>query len=638
MTSALTAPSRPRGRVLTWLYQGFDEQTAAQSPGVHTAPWWQVMCLTGVDYFSTLGYQPGIAFLAAGFLSPIATLVLVLVTLLGALPAYRRIAELSPHGQGSISVLEEKLPRWRGKALVLCLLGFAATGFVITITLSAADAAAHIAENPFALRLAPYRITVTLILIGALGAVFVKGMREAVWLAVTIVTIFLTLNVIVVGNGLAYVASHPPTWAYWREGLLTQQPNYGMAIVAALLVFPRLALGLSGFETGVAVMPQVRGDGDTSEARLASRIRNSKKLLALAAIIMSLMLVGSSVVTALLIPPAEFQPGGTANGRALAYLAHRDLGDLFGTAYDIATIAILWFAGASAMAGLLNLIPRYLPRYGMAPEWARASRPLVLIITAIAFVVTLLFRASVDAQAGAYATGVLTLMTSVAFAAMISTPAHRVRYAVVFAVFLYTTLVTIIEQPDGLQIALWFIVAIVSTSLVSRVMRSTELRAHGVEYDAAAERFLRSARGHALRIIANRPDTGLPSEYAAKLREARDAHHLPTDARIVFLEVHPGDSSDFSHALRVEARDVGGHQVLSTRSPAIPNAIAAVLLDLRDRTGATPHAYFGWTEGNPITYLLRFLAFGEGDTAPVAREVLRQAERQPERRPRIHVG
>jgi hypothetical protein len=596
------------------------------------------MCLTGVDYFSTLGYQPGIAFLAAGFLSPIATLILVMVTLFGALPAYSRIAELSPHGQGSISVLEEKLPRWRGKALVLCLLGFAATGFVITITLSAADATAHIIENPFARGWGAYRVLVTLALIAALGAVFVKGIAEAVWLAVSIVTIYLALNLVVVGNSLWYVVTHPETVGYWRAGLFAQQPNYVMIVVAAVLVFPRLALGLSGFETGVAVMPLVHGDGETPEERLANRIRSTKKLLLVAAMIMSVMLVGSSIATTLLIPPAAFASGGEANGRALAYIAHRDFGDIFGSAYDLSTIAILWFAGASAMAGLLNLIPRYLPRYGMAPEWARANRPIVLIITGIGFLVTFLFKADVDAQAGAYATGVLVLMTSVAFAATLSTPRRRLGFGIVTAVFVYATAANILERPEGIRIAAWFIVTIVSTSLVSRVMRSTELRAHGVRYDERAEQFLAGAVGQPLRIIANRPDSGLPEEYDGKLKEARDAHHLPPDARVVFLEIYPGDASEFSGALEVTARTVAEHQILSTHSPAIPNAIAAILLDLRDRTGATPHAYFGWTEGNPITYVLRFLALGEGDTAPVTREVLRKAERRPELRPRIHLG
>ena len=100
----------------------------------------------------------------------------------------------------------------------------------------------------------------------------------------------------------------------------------------------------------------------------------------------------------------------------------------------------------------------------------------------------------------------------------------------------------------------------------------------------------------------------------------------------------PGDASEFTDILEVSGAEVGGHRVLRCTSPAIPNAIAGLLLDLRNRTGTIPHAYFGWTEGNPIAYLLKFLALGEGDTAPVCREVLRKAEPDPEKRPRIHVG
>jgi hypothetical protein len=205
-------------------------------------------------------------------------------------------------------------------------------------------------------------------------------------------------------------------------------------------------------------------------------------------------------------------------------------------------------------------------------------------------------------------------------------------------IFAYTAAVNIHEQPQGIRIAFFFILAIVSTSLVSRVLRSTELRVHSVEPDDLAKAFLREVAEAPVRVIANRPDTGLPAEYEHKLREARDSHHLPRDERVLFVEVRPGDASAFSDRLIVTGADVGGHHVLRCVSPAIPNAIAALLLFVRDYTGKIPHAYFGWTEGNPIAYLLKFLAFGEGDTAPVTREVLRQTEPDPMRRPRIHVG
>jgi hypothetical protein len=634
-------PRARHGRLRRWLFAGMDEPVGPHAHAAHTAPWWQVMCLTGVDYFSTLGYQPGIAFLAAGLLSPLATLALVLLTLFGALPIYSRVAAASPHGQGSISMLEELLPRWRGKAFVLILLGFAATDFVITITLSAADATAHIIGNPFVPGTLDHPIGITLVLLALLSAIFLKGFREAIGLAVVIVFTYLLLNAVVITEAAIELIHHPDYFPRWRNALLTAHGSPWAMALLVLILFPKLALGLSGFETGVAVMPLVRGAEDDDPAYPKGRIRNTRKLLTTAALIMSVLLMGSSIVTTMLIPPEEFREGGRASGRALAFLAHERLGEFFGTIYDVSTIAILWFAGASAMAGLLNLVPRYLPRYGMAPDWTKATRPLVLLFAAITCLITLMFNANVEAQAGAYATGVLVLITSASVAVTLAarrSTRGRIGFGVVTAIFVYTTIVNIIERPDGVKIASWFIVTIIVTSLVSRVMRSTELRVQQVDADPLALAFIEEASSGALRIIANRPDTGLPEEYEHKLREASDSHHLPPNERVLFLEIKPGDVSDFSGNLKVTGANIGGHYVLRTVSPAVPNAIAALLLFLRDQTMLIPHAYFGWTEGNPIVYLMKFLAFGEGDTAPVTREVLRQAEPDPARRPRIHVG
>jgi hypothetical protein len=647
MTTSPVAPRQASDRRFKrWLLKGHPQEMEGphEREGQHrTHPWWQVMCLTGVDYFSTLGYQPGIAALAAGALAPVATLVLVTITLCGALPMYRRVAAESPHGDGSISMLERLLPWWQGKLFVLCLIGFVATGFVITITLSAADATAHLVENPFTGFLHGYEVPVTLALIALLGAVFLKGFGEAIGIAVALVAAYILLNLVVVGVGFYQVAQQPEALTGWRDALFT---NYGNPLAmagAALLVFPRLALGLSGFETGVVVMPLVRGDAADTPERPLGRIRNARKLLAAAAAIMSVLLIASSIVTVLLIPAAAFQPDGEASGRALAYLAHAYLGDGFGTLYDLSTILILWFAGASALAGLLNIVPRYLPRYGMAPDWTLATRPLVLLFTLICFVVTLAFRASVEAQAGAYATGVLALITSATIAVTLSARRRGQRratlaFAAIAAIFIYTTAVNIIERPEGLKIAGIFIAAIIASSLVSRVYRTTELRVTEIVVDETAERFIAEANRGTIRIIANHPDERDSREYLLKEREQREDNHIPPDDPVLFLEVTVRDASEFAPVLRVWGEEIGGYRILRAESASVANAIAAFLLYLRDRTGEVPHAYFGWAEGNPLKYLARYILFGEGDIAPVTREVLRQAEPDRERRPAIHVG
>lgn len=658
-----------------WLFSGSvpEIEGLREFEGRHQQhSWWKVMCLTGVDYFSTLGYQPGIAFIAAGALSPIATLFLVLLTLFGALPIYSRVAKESPYGEGSIAMLEALLSRWKGKLFVLVLLGFVATDFVITITLSAADATAHVIENPFVHSTLPFLehpVIVTIGLISLLGAVFLKGFKEAIGIAVLLVAVYLSLNAVVIGVAFFEIFRTPELLNNWQTAVWSTKTSGGyqgifVVIGLSLLVFPKLALGLSGFETGVAVMPLVKRP---------NRIGNTRKLLMTAALIMSVFLIASSFVTSVLIDKQEFCPridcgsltapepppfcpcnsnqiaekvtldSGKANGRALAFIAHKYIGEWFGTAYDLSTLLILWFAGASAMAGLLNIVPRYLPRYGMAPEWSRATRPLVLVFTAICFAVTWVFKANVDAQGGAYATGVLVLMSSAAIAVSLSARRRKSKWTLAFwlisAVFVYTTVANVIERPDGIKIASFFIFAIIASSFVSRAMRSTEIRIDKIELDDAAQAFIDELNDEGeIRVVTNRRETGDMTEYRFKEHEKRVDNHIPSSDPIVFYEVEPGDSSEFKGRLFIRGVDVEGYRILRTQAPAVPNAIAGFLLYLRDKTGKIPHVYFGWSEGNPLMYLARYILFGEGDTAPITREILRQAEPDPEKRPNVHVG
>ncbi len=665
--------------------------------GHHQSFWLWVMCLTGVDYFSTLGYQPSIAYVSAGLLAPLATVLLVLVTLLGAYPVYAFVAKCSAEGQGSIGMLASLMSGWGGKVVVLTLLGFAATDFVITKTLSAADAAKHLIENPYwplktgeAAEHARQQLFVTCGLLLLLGAFFLRGMREVIGLAVVITAVYLVLNVAVIGAGVVYIAGHPHLLTEWWHNVgtghwhLSHAPfrvGTGWLSIAAvvLVIFPKLALGLSGFETGVAVMPLIEGDAGDTRQNPAGRVRNARRLLLLAAGIMSVLLLGSSLVVTTLIPPEHFlfpdpaRPGEylapedwpdaatkpkapKAYERALAYLAHDEaptkkiapfFGETFGTVYDISTIVILWFAGASAMAGLLNLVPKYLPRYGMAPEWAQAVRPLVLLLTVINLFVTFVFHADVTAQSDAYATGVLVLISSACVATVVEKWRTRagslfrgrlaVRFVAIAIVFIYTTTAVVVEKPVGMIISLCFIGAIMATSIISRVRRSRELRFAGFQPKDSDSKFLWDAvRDLELTVLVpHRPGRRTLAEKEAVIRKE---HRIPPELMIVFVEVKLADASNFVNEPVIDVEEEEGRFVLRiTGAASIAHTLAAAALEMA-KVGHPPEIHFGWTDETPWSGTLGFLLFGEGNVPWMVRELIRNTEPDQLKQPRVIIA
>jgi hypothetical protein len=434
-----------------------------------------------------------------------------------------------------------------------------------------------------------------------------------------------------------------------------QGPGWGAIIIVCLLFFPKLALGLSGFETGVAIMPMIRGDSTDSPLNPVGRIRNTRKLLIVAAVIMSLYLLGSSMVVTMLIPPHELAKEGLAANRALAFLAHGQgpisicpwFGNVFGTFYDISTVLILWFAGASAMSGLLNLVPRYLPRYGMAPEWATNFRALVVLFTVINLAVTLVFRANVEAQGGAYATGVMMLISSASVATIVDqyrkrqgSKFHRIVWPYVFiaVVFVYVTVMIVIEKPEGMAIASCFIVAVMISSLTSRLMRSTELRFVSFQFVNHESHFLWDSLRHLEFPVLVPHRAGGARSLAEKEVLIRQIHHLGPSVPIVFIEASVGDASDFYHSPEMDISNEEGRFIIRvTNCVSIAHVIASIALEL-SKSGSPPELLFGWSDENPLTMNLGFVLFGEGNIPWLVRELITKAERDPTKQPRVIIG
>jgi hypothetical protein len=366
---------------------------------------------------------------------------------------------------------------------------------------------------------------------------------------------------------------------------------------------------------------------------------------------------GPPVVDGKPVHEIEKWPKTKAGGRALAYLAHGEgehgkqisslFGATFGTIYDISTIVILWFAGASAMVGLLNLVPQYLPKYGMAPEWARAVKPLVILFTAINLFVTWAFDANVDAQGGAYATGVLALITSACVAAVIDVyrshtgPWYRRLswpFAAITAVFIYTFVVNEIEkQFKGLFISSLFILAILVTSVWSRFARARELRFAGFKMADPLSGLLWDTIRHLelTILVPHRPGRRTLAEKETSIRRE---HRIPRDLMIVFVEVELDDASDFTHDPVIQVYQEQGRYVLKvTEAASISHTLAALALEMA-KVGRPPEIHFGWTEETPVSGMLGFLLFGEGNVPWMVRELLRRAEPNPDKRPLIIIA
>jgi len=664
-----------------------------------------VLCVIGLDYLSTLAYQPSVAFGAAGRVAPLVTVLVAAVTLFVALPIYLYIAGRSPHGGGTTALLERVIPGWFGKLLLLVLLAFGAVDLVFTRTFSAATAAEHVTRNPLPVwqqsleaattggeglrRHLPSwlheltngiwnRQTVVTLMVLAIGTVagliFFRGYtRGFVRLAVAAVSVYLLLTVLIIASGIAYLADHSrlvdawwaDVWAgRWKPGYESSPvADWGGLAGACLPMFPMVALGLSGFELTLMAMPLVRGRPDDHPERPRGTIRNTRLLLTVAAMSMTVWLLASTLVTTILIPPGEQLPGGSAKYRALAYLAHGGtladgspatalhpaFGLAFGTLYDGATVGILALAGLSFAMTLASWIPPYLARLGMEFHWSVRLGGLVWLFLGVKFAVTAYFGADVDAHRGAYLTGVLAVFAFAAFAASVDVWLKRKRlgwrkpfripplFLLAVLVFAGSLLWVVAERPLGAVMATAFIGLVLVVSIVSRAWRSTEFRFDGFDFaDKQTEFEWGRIKASDYPILVPLR----PGQEAIRDREidVRARHRIPGTIPIMFVAAELADPSDFHHRPRLRIVRENGRVVIHiTRCCSIPHALAAAALEVAS-DGGVPEIHFGWSAENPVTANLHFVLFGTGNVPWMVYTLIRRADVPEERKPRVVVA
>jgi hypothetical protein len=494
--------------------------------------------------------------------------------------------------------------------------------------------------------------------------------RGLVRFSVVALTVYLVLTAVVVAAGLSHLAGRSDLvdawWRTVREKTNGPAPDSASVtdwlplLFAVVILFPNLALGMSGYELALTGMPLVRGGRGDDPARPAGRIRRTRFMLLTLAGLMAVYLLSTTFVTTLLIPADAFTTDGRAANRALAYLAHGGavtsggelspaFGPAFGAAYDLTAVVVLTLAGVTVLIATRDLIPPYLCRLGMEWEWARRVGVMMYLFAALKIAVTVVYKADVDAQRGAYLTGVLALFTAAGFTGFADVLHRRdggrwwrlvvlgplflgafVAFAASFCTIVWT-------KPDGLVLALFFVILLLGTSMITRFFRSTELRVEGFTFadDGSKALWDELVRNDYPMLVPLRPNGHGPVQ---KENEIRKLHRVPDHYPLVFLRAELGDASDFYQRPVIRVCREGGRVVVDiTRCASVPHTLAAAAIEI-SKAGVVPEIHFGWSAENPLTANLHFVLFGHGNVPWLVHTLIRAAELPADKMPRVLVG